>query len=68
MMKYALNHWWKFDNWFNAFLISFCQFFICIFVESVNLVILLTNNTVLDIIMNFLAIVIITEFDDFVFA
>ena len=36
-------------------------------VEIVNLAILLTNNTSLDIIMNFLALVIISEFDDYFF-
>ena len=36
-------------------------------VEMVNLAILLTNVSILDIIMNFLALVIIGEFDDFFF-
>ena len=36
-------------------------------VETVNLAVLCTNHTILDIIMNFLALVVITEFDDFFF-
>ena len=40
---------------------------ILVIVEFVNLVVLLTNNTVIDVIMNFLALVIITEFDDLFF-
>ena len=35
--------------------------------EIVNLAVLSTNHTILDIIMNFLALVVITEFDDFFF-
>ena len=36
-------------------------------VEFVNLVLLLTNETILDIIMNFLAVVVLSEIDDFFF-
>ncbi len=36
-----------------------------IFVEILNLAILLTNETILDIVENFLTIVILTEFDNF---
>lgn len=66
-MKYALNHPWKFRSWFMAFIIGFAQFSAVILVEAVNLAVLLTNNTILDIIMNFLAIVIISELDDYFF-
>ena len=38
-----------------------------IVVEIVNLAILTTNHTIMDIIMNFLALVIIADFDDFFF-
>lgn len=37
-------------------------------VESVNLVVLLTNPSVMDTVMNFLALVIIADFDDYMFA
>ena len=40
------------------------QMFVLTLCEAVNLVILTTNHSMLDIIMNFLAIVVITEFDD----
>ena len=66
-MKHALNHPWKFRNWKVAFLIGFLQAMIIVLVETVNLAVLLTNNTILDIIMNFLALVIIAEFDDYFF-
>ena len=40
---------------------------VVIAVETVNLAVLTTNHTILDIIMNFLALVVVTEFDDFFF-
>ena len=64
MMKYAVNHHWKFRRWIQAYFIGFCQTFVLILCEAVNLIILTTNHTMLDIIMNFLAIIVITEFDD----
>ena len=64
MMKYACNHEWKFSNVFIAWLCGFLQAFNVIIVESVNFAALLTNFTILDIIMNFLALVVIAEFDE----
>ena len=66
-MKYALNHPWKFHSWKNAFFIGFLQMIVLISVEAVNLGILLSNYTIMDTIMNFLALVIISDFDDYLF-
>ena len=66
-MNYANNHWWKFRNWWRAYFTGFCQMFIVIQVELVNLAILNTNQSILDIIMNFLALVVLSEFDNFFF-
>ena len=41
---------------------------VMILVEAANFAVLLANNTILDIIMNFLALVIISEFDDYFFS
>ena len=41
---------------------------IVVLVETVNLAVLSTNFTILDIIMNFLALVVLSEFDNFFFA
>ena len=67
LMKYALNHPWKFDNWYNGYSVGLHQLFVLVFVEFVNLAVLLTNDTIMDIIMNFLALVIISDFDDYFF-
>lgn len=40
---------------------------IVILVEAENLIVLLTNNSVIEIIMNFLALVVISQFDDIFF-
>ena len=67
MMKYAMNHPWKFTNWQRAFFIGFSQAFMIFAVEAVNMIVLLTNHTMLDTVMNFLALVIIADFDDYLF-
>ncbi len=40
---------------------------IVVLVETVNLAVLATNFTIIDIIMNFLALVVLSEFDNFFF-
>lgn len=68
MMKYAMNHYWKFDSWFTAFLVGFFQMLVLMSVEFVNMAVLLSIHDIIEIIMNFLALVIITNFDEFFFA
>lgn len=36
-----------------------------VLVELINIIILISNKTVMDIIMNFLALVVIADFDDY---
>jgi hypothetical protein len=64
-MKYALNHPWRFENWKIAFLSGFLQASIIIVIEMVNFLSILSSYAVLDIVMNFLALVVISDFDDF---
>ena len=66
-MKYALNHPWKFRNYRSAYYVGLSQLFVVMSVEAVNLLILQTNETIMDTIMNFLALVVIAEFDDYFF-
>ena len=67
-MKYAVNHDWKFKNYGIAWLCGFFQAFNVILVELVNFAALLTNGTILDIIMNFLALVVIADFDEYFYS
>ena len=65
MMKFAMNHSWRFRNWRWAYFIGFAQMLMVISVETVNVIILCSNDTVMSIIMDFLALVIISDFDNF---
>ena len=67
MMKYSINHPWKFEYWFIAFMANFAQVSILILVECICLALLLLQESVLDVLMNFLALTIITELDDYLF-
>ena len=67
-MKYAVNHSWKFVDYKIAWLLGFMQAFNVLVVEFVNFSALLTNFTIIDIIMNFLALVVIAEFDEYFFS
>ena len=64
-MKYANNHTWKFKKWKSAYLIGFGQVLMVLSVEIINLILLCENETVMDIIMDFLALVIISDFDEY---
>ena len=64
-MKYSVNHQWKFKNYKIAYLSGLLQACMVLFVESINFLALLTNTEVIGIVMDFLALVIIAEFDDF---
>lgn len=67
MMKYAVNHPWKFINYRHAFLAGFLQMIMVVGVEMVNFLAVLDQTTFADMVMNFTALVIISEFDDFFF-
>ena len=66
-MKYAVNHDWKFENYKIAWFCGFMQAFNVIIVELVNFAALLTNFTIIEIIRNFLALVVISQFDEYFF-
>ena len=64
-MKYALNHPWKFEKAKIAFFAGFLQVSVVYAIEIVNCVLMLANNTHRDIVVNFIVLVIISQFDDF---
>ena len=66
LMKYAVNQEWRFQYYKTAFLIGFLQASISIFVEICNLGIIFVNSSeVIDVIADFLVILVISEFDDY---
>ena len=68
MMKYSINHSWKFDNFRIAFLSGFLQGFMVVSVEVINFINLLLRNQVMVIVMSFLSLVIVANFDDFFYS
>lgn len=64
MMKFALNHDYRFTDYKIAFLAGFLQSLILFIIEMVNIACILTANSILDVVMNFMALAIIADFDD----
>ena len=67
MMKYTLNHPWKFEHWFRAFIVNFLQIVVLVLVEGVCISLLILQENVIDVIMNFISLAIISELDDYLF-
>ena len=59
-MKYALNHPWKFERSGLAFFAGFVQVVTVLALESLNYILLMTKNTHRDILISFIAFVIIS--------
>ena len=69
MMKYALNHPWKFRNYRIAFLTGLFQLSISVIIEISNVYVLLANSdTQVDVIANFIIMLVVAEFDNFFYA
>ena len=43
LMKYVLNHHWKFESWIDAFLVGFSQMAVLMSIEILNLMLRLTD-------------------------
>lgn len=68
MMKYVTNHSYKFESPGTAFSSAFIQFIVTSLIEIVNVGVLLCTDDTLSLIGNFVSLVIIGEFDEYVFA
>ena len=66
MMKYALNHHWKM-YYRVAFMSGFFQFTVAVFVETIGFIGFLTYEDEIEIIMDFTALIIISDFDKIFF-
>lgn len=64
-MKYSVNHKKEFENPCVVFFIGLMQFTMVLSVEVANMFVICYLNVIEDIIMNFIALQIIAEFDDF---
>ena len=63
-MKFSINHYYRFEKPWIAFLAGFLQATSIFVVEIVNFIVILTSQSYLDIVMNFMALAVIAEFDD----
>jgi len=68
MMKYSVNHPYKFESYMTAFSSAFSQFWSSISIEIANIIVICCTADTLSIISNFVALVIIAEFDNYVFS
>ena len=60
LMKYSVNHPWKFDGYKIAFMCGFLQSYSVVLVEILNFTVVLTDFTAKGILTHFLLPVIIT--------
>lgn len=64
-MKLALNHEYRFDNVFIAWLAGFLQAFSIFVIECVNFLVIMQSDNFLNVVMNFMALAVIADFDTF---
>ena len=62
-IKFSLNHSYLFKYKFQAVLVPFIQFCMVFFVETMNMLVILTYFEPLNIVSNFVALSIVSEFD-----
>lgn len=64
MMKYSVNHWWKFKHHRVAFTVGLLQFSALLAVALVNYIVVMISDSILDIAKDFTALIIIADIDD----
>lgn len=67
MMKYSVNHSYKFVHYSMAFASGLLQTVSCLGVELANIGVLCGAEDTISIVFNFIALAIIAEFDNYVF-
>ena len=68
MMKYCLNHPYKFNDYRAAFMSAFLQALSVLMIELASMGIICAGVEPIGIIFNFIALSIIGEFDNYVYA
>ena len=64
-MKYASNHPWKFEQWFNAYLVGLSQLVMLVGILFINLITRLGDETLIEVAMNFVDLTVIAEFSEY---
>lgn len=65
MLKYYNNHHEEFSEHITPVLITLMQFFGAVFTEVININVICAQSTIMDSVMNFIALGVIAEIDDF---
>ena len=67
-MKFVVNHMWRFEHPVTAFMTGFAQAWMIVLVTLLNYIVITARaQTVFDVVMDFLALVVISDFDNFFF-
>lgn len=66
-MKFTSNHPTKFHSWVIPFVMGFMQTQMVTIIELVNLINICANNNIMDIVMNYVALAVVADFDDYIF-
>lgn len=66
-MKYSNNHSTKFTQWYIPFILGLLQAQMVTIIELVNLINICAQNNIMDIVMNYVALAVVAEFDDYIF-
>ena len=64
MIKYSVNHPWKFSNPKMAFAAGFLQVIAMFIVSTINYLVIMTSESVIDVAKDFTALEVIAQFDD----
>ena len=64
-IKYSVNHPWKFEKKIVAFFAGLSQVAVVIVIEITNFALVMTSSSYKEIVLNFIILVIISQFDDF---
>jgi hypothetical protein len=56
-----------FKNWFIAYFVSFLQMFVTYLTEVICIIVICMQISAINIVLNFIALTIICQFDDFIF-
>ena len=64
IMKYSVNHYWKFDNYKLAFLPGLLQTIAMLVIIIINFLVIMISGEILDIAKDFTALMIIADFDN----
>ena len=66
-MKYGLNHPWKFRAFSTTYLVGLIQLIAAYFAEIISIAVLMSARSYIDAVKDFIALIVVNEFDDMLF-